>query len=49
MIGVTTPYLSDIEKGRRAATDGDLEEIPTALKLSASKCLTSQYVVDNDS
>lgn len=34
MIGVTAPYLSDIEKGRRAAPDGKLEEIAAALRLS---------------
>lgn len=34
MIGVTAPYLSDIEKGRRAAPDGKLEEIASALRLS---------------
>lgn len=37
MIGVTAPYLSDIEKGRRAAPDGKLEEIATALKLSRAE------------
>lgn len=37
MIGVTAPYLSDIEKGRRAALDGKLEEIATALKLSRAE------------
>lgn len=37
MIGVTVPYLSDIEKGRRAAPDGKLEEIATALKLSRAE------------
>lgn len=37
MIGVTVPYLSDIEKGRRAAPDGKLEEITTALKLSRAE------------
>lgn len=34
MIGVTAPYLSDIEKGRRAAPDGKLEEIAAVLRLS---------------
>lgn len=34
MIGVTAPYLSDIEKGRRAAPDGKLEEIAVALRLN---------------
>ena len=38
MIGVTAPYLSDIEKGCRAAPDGKLEEIATALKLSRAEC-----------
>ncbi|WP_244660314.1 helix-turn-helix transcriptional regulator [Corynebacterium belfantii] len=37
MIGVIAPYLSDIEKGRRAAPDGKLEEIATALKLSRAE------------
>ncbi|MDU0479345.1 helix-turn-helix transcriptional regulator [Staphylococcus chromogenes] len=37
MIGVTAPYLSDIEKARRAAPDGKLEEIATALKLSRAE------------
>lgn len=37
MIGVTAPYLSDIEKGRRAAPDSKLEEIATALKLSRAE------------
>lgn len=34
MIGVTAPYLSDIEKGRRAAPDSKLNEIATALRLT---------------
>ena len=37
MIGVTAPYLSDIEKGRSAAPDGKLERIATALKLSRAE------------
>lgn len=34
MIGVTAPYLSDIEKGRRAAPEGKLEKIAAVLRLS---------------
>lgn len=37
MIGVTAPYLSDIEKGRRAAPDSKLEEIATALRLTGAE------------
>lgn len=37
MLGVTAPYCSDIEKGRRAAPDGKLEEIAIALKLSRAE------------
>ncbi|MFD2674892.1 helix-turn-helix domain-containing protein [Gulosibacter bifidus] len=33
-IRVTAPYLSDIEKGRRAAPDSKLEAIALALKLT---------------
>lgn len=36
-IGVTASYLSDIEKGRRAAPDGKLEDIAKALRLTRSK------------
>lgn len=36
-IGVTAPYLSDIEKGRRAAPDGKLEDIAKALRLTRSE------------
>lgn len=34
MIGVTAPYLSDIEKGRRAAPDAKLENIADVLHLN---------------
>ena len=34
MIGVTAPYLSDIEKGRRAAPDAKLESIADVLHLN---------------
>ena len=34
MIGVTAPYLSDIEKGRRAAPDSKLDEIASVLRLT---------------
>lgn len=37
MIGVTAPYLRDIEKGHRAAPDCKLEEIAAALKLSRTE------------
>lgn len=36
-IGVTAPYLSDIEKGRRAAPDGKLGDIAETLRLSRSE------------
>lgn len=36
MIGITAPYLSDIEKGRRAAPDSKLEAIADVLHLSAA-------------
>lgn len=34
MIEVTAPYLSDIEKGRRAAPDSKLEQIASSLQLN---------------
>lgn len=37
MIGVTAPYLSDIEKGRRAAPDSKLDEIANALRLTSTE------------
>lgn len=37
MIGVTAPYLSDIEKGRRAAPDSKLEDIAAALRLTSTE------------
>lgn len=37
MIGVTAPYLSDIEKGRRAAPDTKLEDIAAALRLTSAE------------
>ncbi|MCI7550735.1 MAG: helix-turn-helix transcriptional regulator [Actinomycetaceae bacterium] len=36
MIGVTAPYLSDIEKGRRAAPDSKLDAIADVLHLSVA-------------
>ncbi|WP_353065852.1 helix-turn-helix domain-containing protein [Arcanobacterium hippocoleae] len=38
MIGVTTPYLSDIEKGKRAAPDSKLDEIVATLRLTHGEC-----------
>lgn len=37
MIGVTAPYLSDIEKGRRAAPDTKLKDIAAALRLTGAE------------
>lgn len=36
-IGVTAPYLSDIEKGRRAAPDAKLETIAIELRLTQAE------------
>lgn len=37
MIGITAPYLSDIEKGHRAAPENKLEDIATALHLTSTE------------